>query len=121
MEDPRSRSLSRCTDLHSGCAGCDSHFRVLLEISSALGGTALRTEYEIAGYEACIAMATTLGLTKAVRLLNSNLKEELAAVREINAAARPILKQSAQQPEEPKKPKTGQEKYEAKAKPELAK
>jgi ferritin-like metal-binding protein YciE len=97
---------------------------------TGLIGAALRTEhYEIAGYEACIAMATTLGLTKAARLLNSNLKEELAAAKKITAAAGPILKQSAQEPEEPKKPTTGKEKYsaqksredEAKAQPELAK
>lgn len=97
---------------------------------TGLIGAALRTEhYEIAGYEACIAMATTLGLTKAVRLLNSNLKEELAAAKKITAAAGPILKQSAEEPEEPKKPKSGKEKYsaqksredEAKAQTELAK
>ena len=33
-------------------------------------GAALRTEhYEIAGYEACISMATILGMPKVVRLL----------------------------------------------------
>src|SRR5271167_1993751 len=40
---------------------------------SGLIGAALRTEhYEIAGYEACISMSTALGLTKIIRLLNSN-------------------------------------------------
>jgi ferritin-like metal-binding protein YciE len=85
---------------------------------SGLIGAALRTEhYEIAGYEASISMATTLGLTKIVRLLNSNLKEELNAAKKITAASVPILKQSAREPEEPKepkKPKTGKEKYSAK-------
>jgi ferritin-like metal-binding protein YciE len=85
---------------------------------SGLIGAALRTEhYEIAGYEASISMATTLGLTKIVRLLNANLKEELNAAKKITAAAAPILKQSAREPEEPKepkKPKTGKEKYSAK-------
>ena len=91
-------------------------------------GAALRTEhYEIAGYEASIAMATTLGLTKVVRLLNQNLKEELAAAKKITAAGKPILKQSAAEPETPKPPKSGKEKYstkksredEAKAAPSL--
>jgi len=78
-------------------------------------GAALRTEhYEIAGYEASIAMATTLGLTKVVRLLNQNLKEELAAAKKITAAGKPILKQSAAEPETPKPPKSGKEKYSAK-------
>ena len=78
-------------------------------------GAALRTEhYEIAGYEACISMATALGLPKVVRLLNSNLKEELSAAKKVAAAGVPILKQSAREPEEPKKPKTGKEKYSAK-------
>jgi ferritin-like metal-binding protein YciE len=82
---------------------------------SGLIGAALLTEhYEIAGYEACISMATTLGMPKVVRLLNSNLKEELNAAKKITAAGAPIMKQSAREPEEPKKPKTGKEKYSAK-------
>lgn len=82
---------------------------------SGLIGAALRTEhYEIAGYEACISMATTLGMSKVTKLLNSNLKEELNAAKKITAAAAPIMKQSAREPEEPKKPKTGKEKYSAK-------
>jgi ferritin-like metal-binding protein YciE len=92
-------------------------------------GAALRTEhYEIAGYEAAIAMATTLKMAKAVRLLNANLKEELAAAKKVTAAGIGILKQSADEPEAPKKPKTGKEQYsakkskedEAKAAPDLA-
>jgi hypothetical protein len=59
-------------------------------------------------------MATTLGMPKIVKLLNSNLKEELAAAKKITAAGGPIMKQSAQDPEAPKKPKTGKEKYSAK-------
>jgi ferritin-like metal-binding protein YciE len=75
---------------------------------SGIIGAALRTEhYEIAGYEACIAMATALNMPKVVRLLNANLKEELGAAKKITAAGVPILKQSAQEPEEPKKPKDG--------------
>jgi ferritin-like metal-binding protein YciE len=82
---------------------------------SGLIGAALRTEhYEIAGYEACISMATTLGMPKVVKLLNSNLKEELNAAKKITAAGAPIMRQSASEPEEPKKPKTGKEKYSAK-------
>jgi ferritin-like metal-binding protein YciE len=82
---------------------------------SGLIGAALRTEhYEMAGYEACIAMANTLGLSKVVRLLTANLNQEVAAAKKITAAGVPILQQSAQEPEEPKKPKTGKEKYSAK-------
>jgi ferritin-like metal-binding protein YciE len=82
---------------------------------SGLIGAALRTEhYEIAGYEACISMATTLGLPKVARLLNANLKEEVNAAKKITAAAAPIMKQSAAEPEKPKKPKTGKEQYSAK-------
>lgn len=81
---------------------------------SGLVGAALRTEhYEIAGYEACIAMSKTLGLRDVVALLTANLAEELAAAKKIAAAAKPILQASARQPEEPKKPKTGKEKYSA--------
>ena len=94
-------------------------------------GAALRTEhYEIAGYEACIAMAKTLGLNEIASLLNENLSEEQAAAKKITAAAQPILKASANQPEEEKsKPKSGKEKYsdkkskedEKKAAPDLKK
>ena len=94
-------------------------------------GAALRTEhYEIAGYEACIAMAKTLGLNEIASLLNENLGEEQAAAKKITAAAQPILKASASQPEEEKsKPKSGKEKYsdkkskedEKKAAPDLKK
>jgi ferritin-like metal-binding protein YciE len=96
---------------------------------AGLIGAALRTEhYEIAGYEACISMATALGLPKIVKLLNSSLKEELAAAKKIAAAGAPIMKLSAKEPESPKEPKSGKEKYsakkskedEAKAAPDLA-
>src|SRR6202012_2529357 len=65
---------------------------------SGLIGAALRTEhYQIAGYEACISMATTLGIPKVVRLLNSNLKEELGAAKKITAAGIPIMKESGRE------------------------
>ena len=78
-------------------------------------GAALRTEhYEIAGYTAAIAMADVLGLKDISALLTKNLKEEQKAAEKILAAARPILQESANQPEEEdKKPKTGKEKYSA--------
>src|SRR6195952_2120747 len=96
---------------------------------AGLIGAALRTEhYEIAGYEACISMATALGMPKIVKLLNSNLKEEVTAAKKITAAGAPIMKLSAKEPETPKAPKSGKEKYsakkskedEAKAAPDLA-
>ena len=73
-------------------------------------GAALRTEhYEIAGYEACISMATILKMPKVVSLLKANLREELSAAKKVSAAALPIMKQSAKEPEAPKKPKTSKE------------
>jgi len=81
---------------------------------SGLIGAALRTEhYEIAGYQATIAMARTLGLSKIVSLLTENLNEELAAAEKIIAVGGPILKQSADEPEKPKKPMSSKEKYSA--------
>jgi ferritin-like metal-binding protein YciE len=97
---------------------------------SGLIGAALRTEhYEIAGYQASIAMAKTLGMAEIVALLTANLKEETAAAEKIAAAAQPILAESAKQPETPKKPMSNKEKYSAeksredekKAAPELKK
>jgi ferritin-like metal-binding protein YciE len=83
---------------------------------SGIVGAALRTEhYEIAGYEAAIDMANTLGLSEVASLLTANLNEEVAAAKKIKAAARPIFKEAAAQPlEEKKAPKTGKEKYSAK-------
>ena len=81
---------------------------------SGLIGAALRTEhYEIAGYQATIAMAKTLGLSEVVSLLTENLNEELAAAEKITTVGGPILKQSAEDPEKPKKPMSGKEKYSA--------
>jgi len=82
---------------------------------AGLIGAALRTEhYEIAGYNAAIAMASTLGMKDVVDLLTQNLNEELSAADKITAAADPILKESAEEPEEaPKKPKTAKEKTSA--------
>ena len=94
-------------------------------------GAALRTEhYEIAGYEACISMAETLGLDEVVGLLSESLKEEVAAAKTIKDAGKPILKAASEQGEEAEsKPKTGKEKYsdkkskedEKKAAPDLVK
>ena len=82
---------------------------------SGLIGAALRTEhYEIAGYEACISMAKTLGMRDVANLLTANCAEELAAAKKVTAAGKVILKSAASEPEEPKKPKSGKEKYSAK-------
>jgi ferritin-like metal-binding protein YciE len=77
-------------------------------------GAALRTEpYEIAGYEACIAMAQALGERKVVSLLTANLREELAAAKKITKIGLPLIRKSAGEPEAEPKPKTGKEKYSA--------
>jgi ferritin-like metal-binding protein YciE len=81
---------------------------------SGLIGAALRTEhYEIAGYEASISMAKTLGMQDVIDLLTKNLSEEKAAAAKISDAAGPIFMQSSEEPEEKKKPKSAKEKYSA--------
>jgi ferritin-like metal-binding protein YciE len=82
---------------------------------AGLIGAALRTEhYEIAGYQASIAMATTLGMQDIASLLTENLNEELAAADKITEAGKPILQASAEEPEEEeKKPKSSKEKTSA--------
>src|ERR1700743_801740 len=97
---------------------------------SGIVGAALRTEhYEIAGNTAAIAMSEPLGLKDVSALLTKNLNEEQRAAEKILVAAKPILRESASQPdEEDKRPKTGKEKYSAqksredekKAAPDLA-
>jgi ferritin-like metal-binding protein YciE len=82
---------------------------------SGLIGAALRTEhYEIAGYQASIAMAKTLGMSQVVTLLTANMNEELAAAEKVTTASGPILLRSSKEPEEPKKPKSAKEQYSAK-------
>ena len=77
-------------------------------------GAALRTEhYEIAGYQATISMAKTLGMQDVVDLLTENLNEEVAAAAKITEAAQPILKKSAEEPEQEKKPLSAKEKIAA--------
>ncbi len=79
---------------------------------SGLIGAALRTEhYEIAGYEACIAMAKALNETEIAAILTANLDEELAAAEKVTSAGQAILKQAAAEPEQDTGPKTGKEKY----------
>jgi len=81
---------------------------------SGLIGAALRTEhYEIAGYEASISMAKTLGMQDVIDLLTKNLNEEKAAAAKISDAAGPIFTQSSEEPEQKKKPKSGKEQYSA--------
>lgn len=75
-------------------------------------GAALRTEhYEIAGYKACLAMATSLNLKNVIGPITENLNEELAAADKVTAASINILKQAAAEPEQDTEPKTGKEKY----------
>jgi len=82
---------------------------------SGIIGAALRTEhYEIAGYQATISMARVLGMEEIEELLTQNLNEELAAAKKIMSVGEPILKASANEPEEEKGPKSGKEKYSAK-------
>ena len=77
-------------------------------------GAALRTEhYEIAAYQATISMGKTLGMDDVIDLLTENLNEELAAAAKITEAAKPILLQSAEEPEHKKQPKSAKEKYSA--------
>jgi hypothetical protein len=59
-------------------------------------------------------MADTLGLKDVSMLLGKNLNEERQAAEKILAAAKPILQESANEPEEEdKKPQTAKDKYSA--------
>ena len=81
---------------------------------SGLIGAALRTEhYEIAGYQASIAMAKTLGMARDRFAADRQFKGRSRCSRKITAAAQPILAESAKEPETPKKPMSGKEKYSA--------
>lgn len=70
---------------------------------SGLIGAALRTEhYEIAGYQAAIGMAKTLGLTTVVELLRENLAEEVNCAKELTTASKTIFKNAVNEEEEDK-------------------
>ncbi|HVG26261.1 MAG TPA: ferritin-like domain-containing protein [Acidobacteriaceae bacterium] len=70
---------------------------------SGLIGAALRTEhYEIAGYQACIAIAKTLGQREIVELLKENLQEEVEAAKKVQAASKAIFKEAMEEEEEDK-------------------
>lgn len=70
---------------------------------SGILGAALRTEhYEVAGYQAAIAMAKALGMKDVADLLKQNLEEEVAMAKNIQSAAKGIFKQATQEEEEDK-------------------
>src|ERR1700761_4073968 len=78
---------------------------------SGLIGAALRTEhYEIAGYNAAIAMAKTMGMSEVVDLLKQNLDEEIEAAKKVSAAGKPIFKEATQEEEEDKDSKPASKK-----------
>src|SRR5277367_5593558 len=82
---------------------------------SGIVGAALRTEhYEMAGYQAAIAMSEALGMEGVAEKLTLSLEEESSAAEKIRMAAKPILEKSASEPEKPEKPKSGKEKYSTK-------
>ncbi len=56
-------------------------------------------------------MSKVLDLSAVTSLLTENMNEELTAAKKILAAAQPILKSAASEPEAKKGPKSGKEKY----------
>jgi ferritin-like metal-binding protein YciE len=78
---------------------------------SGLIGAALRTEhYEIAGYQACIAMAKAMGLGEVAALLKENLDEEINCAKEIQTASKTIFRNAMQEEEEDKDSKPASQK-----------
>jgi Mn-containing catalase len=79
----------------------EEHAKLKSETSPALMdtvalGAAARTEgYEIAAYETLRRMAKALGETKAVNLLDANLKEEKEALRQVDKIATRVSNESA--------------------------
>lgn len=62
----------------------------------AIAGAALRVEhYEIAGYTAAIAIATSLGQDEIVALLTETLHEEEEAGKRVLAQARPLMEEAS--------------------------
>lgn len=63
----------------------------------AIAGAALRVEhYEIAGYTAAIAIATSLGQDEIVALLTETLHEEEEAGRKVLAQTRPMIAEASE-------------------------
>lgn len=52
-------------------------------------------------------------MTEIASPLTDNLVDEVAAAEEITASARPIMAESTKEPEAPKKPLSGKQKYSA--------
>jgi ferritin-like metal-binding protein YciE len=79
------------------------HDKLVKEASSELidlvdAGAAARTEhYEIAAYQGLITMARSLGERESVDLLDQNLKEEKAALREVEKVTRRLSKEQAKE------------------------
>ncbi len=81
----------------------EEHDKLVQEASEDLvdlvdAGAAARTEhYEIAAYESLIVLARALGERDVIPLLESNLKEEKEALREVESVARRISKERVQE------------------------
>jgi ferritin-like metal-binding protein YciE len=92
----------------SGMEGCIKEVTEALEEDeegalkdAGIIGASLRTEhYEVAGYNAAIAMAKSLKEADIVELLSESLREEQAAAKGILSGAKSILKAAVAQEEE---------------------
>jgi ferritin-like metal-binding protein YciE len=80
----------------------NEHDQLVAEASGELvdlvdAGAAARTEhYEIAAYEGLVTMARSLEESEAVGLLDENLKEEKATLREVESVSKRLSKEKAQ-------------------------
>jgi ferritin-like metal-binding protein YciE len=64
----------------------------LIKDITLIGGSLRIEHYEIAGYRSAIATARALGQKEVVRLLQTNLKQEEATAKKLEAAAATMLK-----------------------------
>jgi ferritin-like metal-binding protein YciE len=64
----------------------------LIKDITLIGGSLRIEHYEIAGYRSAIATARALGQKEVVKLLQTNLKQEEATAKKLEAAAQAMLK-----------------------------
>ena len=68
-------------------------------LDAFLTGAAARTEhYEIAAYEGLVTMATAMGETEVVRLLNENLEQEKTALEKVQMIGTRLAEEGAKAP-----------------------
>ena len=96
-EEPEVEKCVGFEGLKRSTTSCLESSSTLVDIIDAVGAAARTENYEIAAYEGLRRMAKAMGENKAVDLLDTNLKQEKDALREVEKIATRLSNESAKE------------------------